>query len=88
MSYRFSGEDMMNPIAVAVMAKTDMAPSREDVMAAKMIIASAAMTPGVDPQPPFDPSLGVEPGSNAMRDDRPDWQIVDRINSRRDASQK
>ena len=87
-SYRFSGEDMMNPIAVAVMAKTDMAPSREDVMAAKMIIASAAMTPGVDPQPPFDPSLGVEPGSNAMRDDRPDWQIVDRINSRRDASQK
>ena len=84
-SFRFSGDDLINPIAVATMAKLDIAPSEEDIIAAKLIIAAANMPtipPSADPTTPV-PQQGVLP----MGDDRPEWQTVDRINSRRDASQ-
>jgi hypothetical protein len=87
-SFRFSGDDLANPIALAISSKLDIAPTKEDIMAAKMILAAAAATPMIDPQPPMDPNAPPPgPDPQVMADDRPDWQTVDRINSRRDASQ-
>lgn len=101
-SYRFSGAaDLINPVVYAILKKTGQAPTPEELMAAikdlnmvlakepEMMVASAT----------GDASLGTaestEAGGEApvnmpappMRDDRPDWQAADRVDSRRDASQ-
>lgn len=85
-SYRFSGEDLSNPVVMGLLLNQEQAPTPNDLQAAKMLLAAAsnpmAAPAGGVPSPP--------PGAPAppMADDRPGWQSVDRINSRRDASQE
>jgi hypothetical protein len=95
-SYRFSGEDMVNPLALAVMAQSNQLPGPDAVFAAKKAIMLAAAPVPPEETPPVVPELppqgpgGAPPKPGAppqMEDNRPDWQLVDRINSRRDASQ-
>ena len=84
-SFRFSGEDMMNPIALGTAIKGEVAPGPEEIQAAaKMIAAGMALLP-----PPIVSGKPTKTSDSAdpMADDRPDWSSVDRVNSRRDASQ-
>lgn len=97
-------EDLRDPMVVSMLMGSGLAPTREGLKAAIELIAAAGTVvktslgsekdeittavhvPGEDPgattQPP--PVEGAPP----MRDDRPDLAAVDRINSRRDATQE
>ena len=104
-SFRFSGsEDLRDPMAVAMLMKSEQAPTPEELQAAIALIASAGPVvkttlgskediiettmhqPGAPPAPPQG-AEGMPPMDTGMQDDRPEWQSIDRINSRRDASQ-
>ncbi len=83
-SFNFKGvEDLNDPVVVGILIENNQAPSPQSVMNAKKLIASAKM--GAETDPVGTPSDGSVP---PMADDRPEWQSVDRINSRRDASQE
>lgn len=83
-SFRFSGEDLGNPMVVGILLEEGMAPSPEGLANAKKLLGeSQAAMHESNPAVPT-PHDGSTP---PMADDRPEWQSVDRINSRRDASQ-
>ena len=48
-SYRFSGEDLVNPLAFAMLMKTGNAPSPQELEAAKQAIIAAQIPPGQAP---------------------------------------
>jgi len=59
-SYRFSGEDMLNPMAVAMLIKSGQAPGAEEIKAAALMIKDAMQQIQIA-QPPPEP-LGGAPG--------------------------
>jgi hypothetical protein len=84
-SLRLSGEDLLNPGVWALLTQAGLAPTAEAMDTAKKILtATMHMQPAQPPGAPVPPGT---PEAPPMADDRPDWQILDRINSRRDASQ-
>ncbi len=84
-------EDLGNPMVVATLIKNGQFPDIKELQGAKnaileaMTLLPAARVPA--PQPPGAPNKENEKSVPPMTDDRPEWQSVDRINSRRDASQ-
>lgn len=89
LSFRFSGaQDLINPIALAMLLKNDMGPNPEQLSAAiEMIKKSILTAPAAMVQSVAQPGDDKPNPAGPMADDRPDWQSTDRINSRRDASQ-
>ncbi len=92
-SYRFSGEDMLQPMPLAILIKGKMAPSPDELQAAKKMLLDS-QTPPAPPQPPTPPGIpgpegqgGAAPAGPAdmMQDQRPEWQTLNRIDKRRES---
>lgn len=93
-SWSFKGEDLANPIALALLGMTDYMPSPEQLEAGRTLakanglVGPLVKSDAVDATPGDGDQLPTpETEDLAMKDDRPDWQMPDRINSRRDAAQ-
>lgn len=90
-SLRLNGaEDLGNPMVVAMLLQSEQLPGMKAIQAAKnLIVESMTLMPALPvaaPQPPGAANKENQ-SRHPMADDRPEWQSVDRINSRRDASQ-
>jgi len=82
-SFRFSGEDLVNPAVVALLSKGGYMPTPEEVEAAKKLVASAStgMAPTGPAVPPAAPS--PEPSHDDITDDPyPDWTLANRLAAR------
>jgi hypothetical protein len=94
MSYSFKGEDLINPMAVAILIENGMAPTADSLEAAMKMIA---VSQGPDPLPPAEPPMGgppmegemppdgapVDPATQ-MGDTRPEWTPPARVTKRLD----
>lgn len=87
-SLRLTGKDDMNdPMVVGMLIKNQQMAGPEDVAAAqKMLKALEPVRESLDHNATGDGA--PHPEDVSMKDDRPEWQTVDRVNSRRDASQE
>jgi len=85
-SYRFSGEDFNNPMAIAILVESGMAPSIESLEAAKKMMMAVQVPPATPPPDPNAAPPKPGPGPETiMQDARPEWQMTDRIDKRREA---
>jgi hypothetical protein len=89
-AFSFKGDDMINPMAVAVMLAMGIVPSEEQLEEAKKMIESMGMPPAppapVDPNaPPEEPPMEEQmPPEEAMGDTRPEWTPPGRVTKRLD----
>ena len=83
-SYNFKGEDLNNPMVVAVLVEGGMAPSIESLEAAKKMMMAVQIPPAAPPPDPNAAPPAPAGPDTTMQDARPDWQMVDRINQRRE----
>jgi hypothetical protein len=92
-SYSFKGEDLLNPMCVALIMTGGRMPTPDELEAAKAIVA-ASLPPGMGPAP--SPTAGAatnlptseppptENAAPAHYDANPEHGLADRINTRRD----
>lgn len=84
-SYRFNGEDLRNPLALAMLLKAGQAPGPQDVEAAKQAIIASIQPPAPQPPQPLGLPSG-NPGPSAGQPVLPDriGPGIDRITKRQD----
>lgn len=58
-SYRFSGEDLSNPVVIAILLHSGQAPSPQDLQAARQLLAEALAPPPMPPPPGMLPPPGA-----------------------------
>lgn len=100
-SFSFKGVDLSNAMVLAILEKGGMAPSPDELKAAKKMLLDMHTPPPAEPLPsppgmpgpggpaggPGAPTGAAPPGNPAdvMQDHRPDWQMADRIDKRRES---
>jgi hypothetical protein len=81
-SYRYNGEDLLNPVVLAILMKAGQAPTQEELQAAIALLAAsqgAMPTPAPAGPAPADPAAPPD-GQDMM----PEFQMADRVNRRRE----
>lgn len=81
-SYRFSGEDLGNPTVIAILMRTNQAPTPEEIEAAKKLLQTAGMV--TDPVAPVASGL---PAPTAGQDMAPNWELANRVRKRTESGE-